>query len=1349
MTKAHSRHQRGLDFETREAARAAARRSGKSLEDWLDDVIRLNAGDVDDGHAEEEERIEAAARRLARSRQTRGGERRRWRDEAQARDQAPRRSQRDWGAPEAERDGQDEREEEAVKSVIIALAERLGRIESQLNEQPAANARPIRSALARLESRLERLSSEDRTADFEHALNGLDQRLADIARRLDEDARERVAKTAPPPSAVSAGMSGVSSPALEQGLRRGASSPRRPLIDAIAQITQRQRALDAAYPAPEAAAAPRFDALEQSIDSISRRLDGVRQDANERADQQLVVMQQVEALRRDVQDMAQAIDDLAPRASVAAIETALQDLCHRIESQRVRGVADDALAPAERIVGELRAVIKDLDPTPIVRNLHADVETIGLRLDRLQAPQSFEASVVRDLARQTHDIKQQLTALVARPLPLEKIETRLLDLTQRVDALTLASGASKADLSEMVKAIRSIVLAETGRGLETFNNRLEQVARKLDDVVAQSGAGRFEELGERIDELGKTLTQRIDRSVAHKSFDTAPLEQLVAKLAKKIDSALDGKGHAPEFEEIGRKIDRLETRIADRAPAEPIADRQFADLAQRIDLLHKTLAARIESGAEVTETAELRSIEELVRGLDKKIEAALGADARLPDLQALERQLAQLSYKIDRLDDPSAGSRLGALLSQSDRHSQLDEISERLERMQAALAQRVDEGTRAEARQSDLAALVEKLAARMNQAIDPMADAGALKSLESQIGALSQRLDRDDFGGGALAGIESKINDLVSRIEETHADATEAAEAAVRRATQEILREAAGVDAVALRETVERELSDIRRTQDESGQRTHETLIAVHETLERVVDRLAMFEDELSEIRVAPPAAPSRGRDDIPLSSRASGALDAPAWPPGEEAKNDDLIDFLLPLGGAAPNRREPSISGPGSDKDEEGGRRPSVQSDFIAAARRAAQQAAIDADAAQVQHARRAGPRPAKPAAAPGENAIAKIGAAILERKRPLLLGLGALVLLIGAYQVARVGMEGGAPIAPVAHRQQQEADAPAPSPAAETRPAAEKTPVAAEAVPAVKEPGAPPPRMIMPPSVGSDARGAGQQSFGAPLQTAPAAKPAERAANAQAPIDPTPTGAIGAAPLNSGDALAAIKSLATQGDASAQYEMGARLTEGRGAVRDPKAAAQWFEKAAAQSMAPAQYRLGSMYEKGVGVDRDYARARKWYQLSAEAGNARAMHNLAVLLAEGGEGKPDYTAAAEWFRKAAEYGVRDSQFNLAILYARGLGVAQSMQQSYAWFAAAADQGDDDARKKRDEIGARLDSKELAAAKALAGAFRAKELTREANDPPAPKGGWESVKEPAAVRPAPAKPFVKPKVSQL
>ena len=118
-------------------------------------------------------------------------------------------------------------------------------------------------------------------------------------------------------------------------------------------------------------------------------------------------------------------------------------------------------------------------------------------------------------------------------------------------------------------------------------------------------------------------------------------------------------------------------------------------------------------------------------------------------------------------------------------------------------------------------------------------------------------------------------------------------------------------------------------------------------------------------------------------------------------------------------------------------------------------------------------------------------------------------------------------------------------------------------------------------------------------------------------------------------------------------------------------------------------------------------------------------MHNLAVLTAEGGEsGKPDYASAAQWFRKAAEYGVRDSQYNVAILLARGLGVPQNLSLTYVWFAIAANQGDDDAGKKRDEVGERLNPADLAAAKAMAAAFHPKTPDPEANEVMAPPGGW-------------------------
>ncbi|MGZ9409481.1 MAG: peptidoglycan-binding protein, partial [Methylocystis sp.] len=696
--------------------------------------------------------------------------------------------QRDRGEnlPNAEEPRDENRgvDEDSIWRSIAALSK--SRIESQLGEQPSANARPIRSALSELEARLARLSGEHRVADVEKTLRGLDQHLAEIAGRLDDNAaRGRAAKPAVR-SGASDGSRNASSP---DGGReaRSADAAARPILEAFAKIAQRPRALDDALGGSENASGSRFEALQRSIDSVTQGLDSFREDAAERGDQQLVMMRQIENVRRELQDMAQAIGELAPRASVAAIETAMGDLRQGIESQRGRGVPDETLAPAERMIGELRAVIEDLDPTPIVRNLRADVETIGIRLEKLQTGDVANASAVRDLARETHEIKEQLTTLMARPLPLERIETRIIDVTQRVDALALSRGASGADLGEVVKAIRSIVAAETGKGLETFNKRLERLARKLDVVVEQTAAARFDEIGERIEELGKTLTQRIDRGAAN----MAPLEALITTLAKKIDTALDGDSHASAFEEIGRRFDQFESRVGDSAPTESLArieamlaeqnaERQFADLAQRIDELRQTIAARLENPGAVGDSEHFAALENLVRGLDRKMDAAFAADARELDLQAVERQLAQLSFKIDRLDDPFSAPRFG------EQNARLDEIVERLDHMHAAFAQRVEQGGSVEKREGELAALVGSLADRMKQSVDPTADGGALKLLETQIGALAQRLERIDAGSGAPIGFESKINDLFARLDDTRSATAQAAEAAVRRAATEV-----------------------------------------------------------------------------------------------------------------------------------------------------------------------------------------------------------------------------------------------------------------------------------------------------------------------------------------------------------------------------------------------------------------------------------------------------------------------------------------------------------------------------------------------------------------------------------
>ncbi|MES1155981.1 MAG: hypothetical protein ABUL48_06080, partial [Pseudorhodoplanes sp.] len=214
-----------------------------------------------------------------------------------------------------------------------------------------------------------------------------------------------------------------------------------------------------------------------------------------------------------------------------------------------------------------------------------------------------------------------------------------------------------------------------------------------------------------------------------------------------------------------------------------------------------------------------------------------------------------------------------------------------------------------------------------------------------------------------------------------------------------------------------------------------------------------------------------------------------------------------------------------------------------------------------------------------------------------------------------------------------------------------------------------------------------------------------------------------------------AVLRSAAASGDPSAAYEIAMRHLEGRGISQSLEEAARWLERAAKSGLAPAQFRLGSLYEKGQGVKKNIDTAQRLYQAAAQKGNAKAMHNLAVLHAEGAQGKPDYKVASQWFRKAADRGVADSQYNLGILYARGVGVEQNLAEAYKWFSLAGAQGDKEAIKKRDEVGTRLDSQSLMAARLAAQTFTAEPQPDEASVVKTPEGGWDR----ATAAPKPAK----------
>src|SRR5262249_31569348 len=94
------------------------------------------------------------------------------------------------------------------------------------------------------------------------------------------------------------------------------------------------------------------------------------------------------------------------------------------------------------------------------------------------------------------------------------------------------------------------------------------------------------------------------------------------------------------------------------------------------------------------------------------------------------------------------------------------------------------------------------------------------------------------------------------------------------------------------------------------------------------------------------------------------------------------------------------------------------------------------------------------------------------------------------------------------------------------------------------------------------------------------------------------------------SGDYPAALRAwmrLAQQGDARAQFFLGALYAQGYGVPQDYSAAAQWFRRAAEQGHVGAQFNLGVRYHEGRGVPRDPAQAAEWFRRAAQQGFARA----------------------------------------------------------------------------------------------------------------------------------------------
>lgn len=1049
------------------------------------------------------------------------------------------------------------------------------------------------------------------------------------------------------------------------------------------------------------------------------------------------------------------------------LEASMHDLARTFESSRRQ---EEGVASVSRIANELKTMREELRQQ-MTSGLHREFEALrgdiqrawsaaqsgGTQGAELMGELERLSDAIGSLAQRSDDrgvgllraefdqVKAAIARL-AREETVSAVERRWDEFDRRFDAFEQRVASNRRQAPDPAIEALSARLDEIGTAvnnlpeslsLRSMDEKVRMLAQAVDQFARQQQSARpeaLEQIEERLDEISRAIVASSVSTQSHAAQDEQfeRIEARIASLARQIDELSDDR---PSGEIIDR-INMLSLRVDEMARASRLPDQALEQLASQV----AAIAERVDQGFAPSGTdSVVRGLEDRFASLSDMIQLEQSESAKRGHaiFRQLESRLEDLAQRMERNGNPQDRDEIRGLetrledisarLEKSSRQvsdldpdlirsleTQVSSLTDHLRRPAQSLPEFEDIAPRLEQIERSIAgsrdAILDSARAVAEQTIRQIAgsrgDTGAADSLANDLRALDALTRKSDERNArtfeAIHDTLLKIVDRLSRLESAGealvprnlpafsnvpplqpADAFEPLQAQPKPPAQPKLSPAEAAVAAAnaaLEETVEPE-----EAEEPAAKRS----------------MLGGLSKAFSRRREAAKALPLAG--DPPPIDTPIVDIDEPIDP--------KAANRLLEPGSGTPDlgmimkRVRDERSKPLDNNDTD-----AAKSDFIAAARRAAQAAAAQADS------RTKGVDVAGIASSSGLGSIFK------RHRKAALMAAGGVVLALAGLQLGKAFLADGSDVAVV------DADEPGPA-TAKTSPAEPEIVAAAPEAAAEKissEPAAsavePRPATAAAPSndVATTAALPKDDVAAAPAETATeAALPEEQAA---APIVvPTDAGPV------------ALREAAEEGDPKALFEIGSRYAEGRGTKADMAKAAEWYEKSADAGFAPAQYRIGNFYEKGTGVDRDIAKAKTWYQMAAEQGNASAMHNLAVLFAMGADGTTDNESAGRWFTRAADLGVKDSQFNLGILAAKGVGVPQNLEESYKWFAIVAKGGDKDAAQKRDEVANALRPEQLQRARAAAEAWKPKDLDLEANDIAVPDAWTESPAKTASV----------------
>jgi localization factor PodJL len=272
------------------------------------------------------------------------------------------------------------------------------------------------------------------------------------------------------------------------------------------------------------------------------------------------VREAITALRSELMEIGNALNDATPRREIETIEKQIAELSQRIAQGRQNGVDHDALAGIEHGLAEVRDALHCLTPAEQLVGFHEAIDGLAHKIDMIVAQKDPETMAQLQSAVTT---LREMATHVASSEAVNALAAEVQTLGEKVDYIAHATIDNDA-LNHLDQRIGALVdtLAERQQNGAAGPPQLEALVQSLSDKIEkiQSSRGDDVAMGHLEDRI-VSLVEKLDASESRLGQIEA-IERGLSDLLVHIEEMRSDKAASAQGAEPSPAVDELKQDIA-------------------------------------------------------------------------------------------------------------------------------------------------------------------------------------------------------------------------------------------------------------------------------------------------------------------------------------------------------------------------------------------------------------------------------------------------------------------------------------------------------------------------------------------------------------------------------------------------------------------------------------------------------------------------------------------------------------------------------------------------------------------------------------------------------------------